>query len=68
MIGLTSLEVYNSVFNTTQEISKFELYADNFDEFSFRELKDELDEVSDISDTTPEDIQNKIMGPRIVSA
>ena len=32
MVGLTSLEVYNSIFNITEE-NKFELYSDNFDEF-----------------------------------
>ena len=42
MIGLTSLEVYKSSFIITEENSKFELYTDTFDEFSFEELKDEL--------------------------
>ena len=26
MVGLTDLEVYNSIFNTTKENNKFELY------------------------------------------
>ena len=35
MIGLTSLEVYNSIFNINKTNNKFELYTDTFDEFSF---------------------------------
>ena len=42
MIELTNLEVYNTFFSITEENTKFELYTDNFDEFSFTELKDEL--------------------------
>ena len=44
MIGLTDLEVYNSIFNITKENTEFEIYAVTFDEFSFEELKDELEE------------------------
>ena len=40
MLGLTDLEVYNFIFNTTKEKNKFELYTDTFDEFSFEETKD----------------------------
>ena len=32
MIGLTSLEVYNSIFITGEKNSKFDLFTDNFDE------------------------------------
>ena len=42
MIGLTSLEVYNSFFNITEENNKFELYTDTFNEFSFSEQEDEV--------------------------
>ena len=45
MIDLLSLEVYNSMFNVTEENNKFEIYRDTFDEFSFDELKDELKEI-----------------------
>ena len=54
MIGVTSLEVYNSVFNITEENNKFELYGVYFDEFSFAELKDELEKILDISNITSE--------------
>ena len=39
MVGLTSLKVYNSILNITEENNKFELYTDSFDEVSFEELK-----------------------------
>ena len=35
MLGLIDLEVYNFIFIITEENNKFELYTDNFDEFSF---------------------------------
>ena len=49
MIALTALEIYNSIFNITVHIKNFELYTDTFDEFSFVELKDELEDNLDIS-------------------
>ena len=42
MIGLTSLEVNNSILNINTTNNKFELYTETFDEFSFEELEDEL--------------------------
>ena len=68
MVGLTTLEVYNSVFNLTTTNHKFELHTDTFDEFSFEELKDELEEVLNISNITPKHLQDEIIGPRIISA
>ena len=44
VIGLTGLEVHNSIFNITKDFKKFELYTDTSDEFSSEELKDELAE------------------------
>ena len=35
MIGLTSLEVYNSIFNITERNNKFELYRDTSNKFGF---------------------------------
>ena len=66
MIGLTSLEVYNSIYNITKTINKFELYTDTFDDFSFTELKDELEEIFNNSDTTPYHLQHEIIGPRSI--
>ena len=53
MIGLTNLQVYNSIFKIIEKSNKFGLYTDNFDEFSFEEIKDELEEILSISDITP---------------
>ena len=36
MIRLTSLEVYKSIFNITEENNKFELYTDTFDNCFWR--------------------------------
>ena len=52
MVGLLSLEVYNSFFNINTTNNKFQLYTDNFEEFSFEDLKDELEEILKISDIT----------------
>ena len=49
MIGLTDLEVYNSIFNITEQNNKFELYRDSSNKFGFLELKDELEEILNIS-------------------
>ena len=47
MLGLTRLEVYKSIFNKTEENNKFELFTDTFDEFSFTNVKDELEKILD---------------------
>ena len=68
MIGFTSLEVYNSIFNINTTNNKFELHTDNFDEFSFEELKDELEEIPNLSDITPCHLKHEKIGPRIIKA
>ena len=64
MIGLTSLEVYNSIFNITERNNKFELYRDSSNKFGFLELKDELEEIFNISHITQEHLEDEIIGPR----
>ena len=67
MIGLVDLEVYNSIFNITEENNKFELYIDNFDEFfSYTELKDEIAEILNISAITPYHLQHETIAPLII--
>ena len=68
MIGLRSLEVYNSIFNINQENNNFELYTDTFDDFSFTQLKDELEEILDFSNFTDENLPDEIKGPRIIKS
>ena len=52
MIGLTSLEVYNSIFKITEKNKKLEIYRHSSDKFSIEELKDELGEILSYSDIT----------------
>ena len=66
MIGLTDLEVYTSIFNITEENNKFEIYRDMFDKFGFLELKDEIEEILDISHITVDHLNDEIIGPRII--
>ena len=68
MLGLTSLDLYNSIFIITEENNKFELYTDNFDKFSFEELKDELEEILNISDITPYHLQHEKIGLLIIQS
>ena len=67
MIRLPSLELYNSIFDLTEENNKFELYTDDFvDEFSYNELKDKGAEVLSLSYISPEDLQHAVKGPYII--
>ena len=63
-----NLEVYNSIFNITEENTKFELFIDNFQVFSFEELKDELEEILNNSNNTPYHLQHEKTGIRIIEA
>ena len=65
MIGLTDLEVYNSIYNITKQNNKFELYTDTFDEFSFTELKDEVEEILNIQNITDDHLEDETLGPQI---
>ena len=49
-------------------MNKFELYTDNFEEFSFTELKADLDEIVNLSDNKPSHLKHEIIGPRNVHA
>ena len=64
VLGLADLEVYNSIFNKTQEYNKFELYRDNSDKFGFLQLKDELEEILNTPHISHEHLQDEIIGPR----
>ena len=59
MLRLMILEVYNSIFKETEEKNKFQHYTDTFDEFSLEELKNELEEILNISDITPNHLQRE---------
>ena len=69
MIGLTDLEVYNSIFNIAEENNKFELYKfpdDKISGVTYEKVKGEIERDLDISDITPEDLQDDIIGPIII--
>ena len=65
MLGLIDLEVYNSIFNITKENNKFELYTDTFDEFSFAELRDEVEEILNIPEITDDHLEDETLAPHI---
>ena len=67
-LGLVDLEVYNSIFNITEENNNFEIYRDMSDKFGFLEIKDELEEILNISNITNEHLNDEIIGPRIIDA
>ena len=68
MIGLNSLEIYNFLFDKTEENNQFEIYTNNFHEFSFTERKDEFQEILSSSDFTTKHLQLEKIGPRNIKA
>ena len=69
MIGLTNLEVYNSIFNITEENNRFELYKfpdEKAGGVTYEKVTDEIEEDLDIKDITAEDLQDDIIGPIII--
>ena len=66
MLGLIYLEVYNSIFNITEENTKFEIYRDTSKKFGFLEIKDELEEILNIPHISQELLQDEVLGPHII--
>ena len=69
MIGLTDLEVYNSIFNITEENNKFKLYKfpdDKIGGVTYEKVKGEIEKDLGIEDITAEDLQDEIIGPLII--
>ena len=66
MIGLTDLEVCNSIFNKTEQNNKLQLY-DFPDEkaggVSYTKVRDEIESDLDFSDITATHLQDDIIGP-----
>ena len=66
MLGLVDLEVYNSIFNISEENNKFELYKypdGKSVSSSYERISDEIEKDLDISDITATDLQDDIEGP-----
>ena len=69
MIGITDLEVYNSIFNITKENNKFKLYKfpdEKAGNITYTKVRDEIERDLDISDITDEDLQDDIIAPIII--
>ena len=69
MVGLTDLEVYNSIFNITEENNKFEFYKfpdEKIGGITYTKVGDEIERDSDISDITDADLQDDIIAPIII--
>ena len=69
MIGLTDLEVYNSIFNITEENNKFKYYKFPYEKsggVSYIKVRDEIEKDLDIEDITAADLQDDIIAPIII--
>ena len=69
MIGLTVLQVYNSIFNITEEDNKFELYKfpdEKAGGITYEKVRDEIEKDLGIEDITAADLQDEIIGPIII--
>ena len=69
MIGLVDSEVYNSIFNITEENNKFKLYKfpdEKAGGFSYTKVRDDIERDLDISDITATDLQDDIIAPFII--
>ena len=66
MLGLIDLEVYNSIFNITEENNKFELYEfpdEKRGGISYTKVRDEIEKDLDIEDITAAGLQDDMIAP-----
>ena len=69
VLGLVDLEVYNSIFNITEENNKFQLYKfpdEKAGVVTYEKVRDEIEKDLDIDDITAEDLQDDIIAPIII--
>ena len=66
MLGLVDLEVYNSIFNITEENNKFEIYRDTPTKYQFLDLQDELEGILVIPHITREHLLDDETASRII--
>ena len=69
MIGLVDLEVYNSIFNITEENNKFKLYKfpeEKIGVVSYIKVRDEIEKDLGIEYITATDLQDEIIAPIII--
>ena len=68
MIGVADLEVYNSIFNITEENNKFELYKfpdDRIGGISNIKVRDDIEKDLDNENITAADLQDETIAPII---
>ena len=69
MIGLTDLEVYNSIFDITEENNNFKLYKfpdEKAGGVTYEKVTDEIEKDLGIKDITATDLEDDIIGPIII--
>ena len=69
VVGLTDLEVYNSIFNintTNNKLKFFKFPDEKAGGISYTKVRDEIEKDLDISDITAADLQDEILGPIII--
>ena len=69
MIGLVDLEVYNSIFNITEENNKMQLYKfpdEKAGAVTYEKVRDEIEKDLDFEDITAADLQDEIIAPIII--
>ena len=69
MLRLVNLEVYNSIFNITEENNNFNFYKfpdEKADGVTYEKVRDDIEKNLDISDITATDLQDDIIGPIII--
>ena len=69
MIRLSVLDVYNSIFNITEENINFDLYTFPVSKIggtTFQKVKDEIEKDLDFSDNSATDLQEEILGPTTI--
>ena len=69
MIGLTNLEVYNSILNRTEQNINFKFYMfpeSEEGEITYEKVRYEIENFLKISDITATNLQDETIGPIII--
>ena len=69
MIGLVDLEVYNSIFNITEQNNKFQLYKfpdEKVGGVTYEKVRDEIEKDLDFEEITATDLQDDKIAPIII--
>ena len=67
MIGLTDLEVYNSLFIITEENNEFDFYTGYlYNEISYNQFKDKVAEIPGLPNIMSEELEKEKFGPKSI--